>query len=158
MVEQSDHMRGAVLDETRTYFAAGTVFEGTITAPGDIWIDGEVKGEIVSDGKVSIHKMGDSSIAARDLELLGAVIKGDIIVKGEVTVDEDSAVQGNIRSSSIICAGAVQGNLTAVDYVSLKEHSKVLGNINAPSMMVDNGAMICGQVLIGNEGASSPVY
>ena len=77
------------MDDRKTYFAPGTVFEGTVTAPGDVQVDGEVKGEIISEGKVSIHKMGDASIAARDLELLGAVIKGDITVGGEVTVDAD---------------------------------------------------------------------
>lgn len=142
------------MEEKRTYFAPGTIFEGTITSPGDVLVDGEVKGEIVSEGKVSIHKMGDASIAARDLELLGAAIKGDITVRGEVTVDESSAVCGNIRSSSIICAGAVRGNLTASEYVSLREHSIVDGNITTRTMDVENGAKLRGQVLVGAEGAA----
>ncbi len=144
------------MEERKTYFAPGTVFEGTITAPGDVLVDGEVKGEIVSEGKVSIHKMGDASIAARDLELLGATIKGDITVRGEVTVDAESAVKGNIRSASIICAGAVDGNLIAAEYVELMEGAKVLGNISAPAMDVANGALLRGQLLIGDEKAASP--
>ena len=140
------------MEERKTYFAPGTVFEGTITAPGDVLVDGEVKGEIVSEGKVSIHKMGDASMAARDLELLGAAIKGDITVRGEVTVDAESAVKGNIRSASIVCAGAVDGNLVAGEYVELMESAKVLGNISTPAMDVANGAMIRGQILVGNTG------
>jgi len=143
------------LEERKTYFAPGTVFEGTITALGDVLVDGEVKGEIVSEGKVSIHKMGDASIAARDLELLGATIKGDITVRGEVTVDAESAVKGNIRSASIICAGAVDGNLIAAEYVELVVGGKVLGNISAPAMDVANGALLRGQLLIGDEKAAS---
>lgn len=143
------------MEERKTYFAPGTVFEGTITAPGDVLVDGEVKGEIVSEGKVSIHKMGDASIAARDLELLGATIKGDITVRGEVTVDAESAVKGNIRSASIICAGAVDGNLIAAEYVELMEGAKVLGNISTPAMDVSNGALLRGQLLIGDEKAVS---
>ena len=143
------------MEERKTYFAPGTVFEGTITASGDVLVDGEVKGEIVSEGKVSIHKMGDASIAARDLELLGATIKGDITVRGEVTVDAESAVKGNIRSASIICAGAVDGNLIAAEYVELVVGGKVLGNISAPAMDVANGALLRGQLLIGDEKAAS---
>jgi len=143
------------LEENKTYFAPGTVFEGTITAPGDILVDGEVKGEIISEGKVSVHKMGDASIAARDLELLGAAIKGDITVRGEVTVDAQSAVRGNIRSSSIVCDGAVEGNLIASEYVELREGARVLGNISAPAMDVARGALIRGQVLMADTEAGN---
>ncbi len=145
---------GSVLKDSKTYLAPGTVFEGTITAPGDVLVDGEVKGEIISEGKVSIHKLGDASIAARDLELLNAAIKGDITVRGEVTVDVQSVVQGNIRSSGIVCEGAVDGNLIAGEYVELKASAKVRGNISTLVMDVENGALIRGQLLIGDEKAS----
>ena len=138
------------MDDIKTYFALGTVFEGTVTSSGDILVDGEVKGEIVSEGKVSIHKMGDMTISAHDLELLGASIKGDITVKGEVIVDKESAVQGNIRSSSIICGGSVMGNLAASESISLGDHAKVVGNINAPIAEINPGARVRGQLLIGS--------
>ncbi len=141
------------MEDKKTYFAPGTTFEGTVTAPGDVLVDGDVIGEIISDGKVSIHKMGDASISAHDLELLGAAVKGDITVRGEVIVDEESSVTGNIRSSSVICAGSVEGNLTATEYVELKVNSKVLGNISAPSMSVGNGALVCGQMRIGEQAS-----
>lgn len=141
------------MEDKKTYFAPGTTFEGTVTAPGDVLVDGDVIGEIISDGKVSIHKMGDASISAHDLELLGAAVKGDITVRGEVIVDEESSVTGNIRSSSVICAGSVEGNLTATEYVELKVNSKVLGNISAPSMTVGNGALVCGQMRIGEQAS-----
>lgn len=142
------------MEDKKTYFAPGTVFEGTVTTPGDVLVDGEVKGEIISEGKVSIHKMGDASISAHDLELLGAAIKGDITVRGEVTVDEQSSVLGNIRSASVVCAGSVEGNLTASEYVDLKSNSKVIGNISAPSMDMGNGALVRGQLLIGSAAAA----
>ncbi len=97
--------------------------------------------------------MGDASISAHDLELLGAATKGDITVRGEATVDEQSSVQGNIRSASVICAGSVEGNLTASEYVDLKSNSRVVGNISAPAMDMGNGALVRGQLLIGNAAA-----
>jgi cytoskeletal protein CcmA (bactofilin family) len=139
------------LEQKATYLAPGTEFEGTITAPGDVMVDGEVRGEIISEGKVSVHKMGDASIAARDLELLGAVIKGDIIVGGEVTVDAESAVKGNIRSAGIVCEGVVEGNLVAAEYVELGAGARILGNITTPLMGTARGAKIRGQLIIGGE-------
>lgn len=134
------------MEREKTYIAPGTFFEGTIRATGDVQVDGEVTGEISSEGKVSIHKMGDASISARDLELLGAVIKGDLTVIGEVTVDGDSAIQGNIRAQSIICSGTINGNLNASKSVVIHEKSKILGNIRTPEMEVENGALLRGLI------------
>ena len=47
------------MEHEKTYIAPGTVFEGTVRATGDVQVDGEVIGEISSEGKVSVHKMGD---------------------------------------------------------------------------------------------------
>ena len=134
------------MEHEKTYIAPGTVFEGTVRATGDVQVDGEVIGEISSEGKVSVHKIGDASISARDLELLGAVIKGDLTVIGEVTLDEESAVQGNIRAASIVCGGAINGNLNASQSVVIRDKAKILGNIRTPVMDIARGALLRGQL------------
>lgn len=130
----------------KTYFAPGTVFEGTLRTSGDVEIDGEVVGEIVADGKVSIHRMGDVSISARDFELLGAAFKGDVTVEGEVIVDEQSTVHGNIRSSRLNCRGKIEGNLNVSESVTIAERAQVIGDVNTPSMDIARGAVVRGEI------------
>ncbi|MBE7008948.1 MAG: polymer-forming cytoskeletal protein [Ruminococcaceae bacterium] len=130
----------------KTYFAPGTSFEGTLTTPGDVEIAGEFTGEIVSDGKVSLRKVGDVAISARDLELLAAVFKGDVTVVGDVIVDAQSSLEGNIRSGRVLCEGEIRGNLNVREDVVLGEGARVIGDVTTPSMDVALGAVIRGQL------------
>lgn len=134
----------------KTFFAPGTSFEGTLTTPGDVEIAGEFTGEIVSDGKVSLRKVGDITISSQDLELLGATYKGDVTVSGEVIVDAASSLHGNVRSARVLCEGVIQGNLNVSENVTICENARVTGDINTPSMDVALGAKISGQVQMGN--------
>lgn len=137
----------------KTYFAPGTVFEGTLTTPGDVEVAGEIKGEIVSDGKVSLRKVGDVTISSRDLELLEATFQGDVTVKGTVIVDEKSTLQGNVRSANVLCKGEIRGNLNVSESVSIREGAKVVGEINTKIMDVARGGVIIGQVRMENDAA-----
>ena len=138
-------------DNQKTYFAPGTSFEGTLTSPGDVEIAGEFKGEIVSEGKVSLRRVGETAISSRDLELLGATYSGDVIVRGDVIVDETSTLKGNIRSSRVLCRGLINGNLNVSDSVTLYENAQVIGDIRTPNMDVARGAKVRGQVQMMGE-------
>lgn len=143
------------MDSTRqntqkSFFAPGTVFEGTITTPGDVEVAGEISGEIVSDGKVSLRKVGDVTISSRDLELLAANFKGDVTVEGDVIIDAGSTLQGNIRSARVFCKGTIRGNLNVAESVVADEHAAIIGNIKTPSMDIACGARINGQVQMHN--------
>ena len=133
-------------DTQKTFFAPGTIFEGTLTTPGDVEVAGEITGEIVSDGKVSLRRVGNVSISSRDLELLAANFKGDVTVKGDVIIDAESTLQGNIRSSGVICHGKINGNLNVTDSVVVTESAAIIGDIKTPSMDVTRGAKVCGQI------------
>ena len=133
-------------DTQKTFFAPGTIFEGTLTTPGDVEVAGEITGEIVSDGKVSLRRVGNVSISSRDLELLAANFKGDVTVKGDVIVDAKSTLQGNIRSSRVICHGKINGNLNVTESVVIDESAAIIGDIKTPSMDVARGARVCGQI------------
>jgi len=130
----------------KTYFAPGTTFNGTLTTPGDVEIAGEFAGEIVSGGKVSLRKVGDVTISSRDLELLSADFKGDVTVKGDVIVDDESTLQGNIRSARVFCSGRIRGNLNVSESVVIEEHAMVLGDVNTPCLDVARGGVVNGRV------------
>ncbi|MBO4340672.1 MAG: polymer-forming cytoskeletal protein [Bacteroidales bacterium] len=77
--------------------AAGTVFKGELTSPGDIRIDGEFEGKIFSKGRVVI---GDK-----------ARVKGDVICSN---VDNFGKHVGNlyVKETLILRSGcSVEGNL-----------------------------------------------
>ena len=132
--------------EHTTYFAAGTVVEGTLRSDRDVEIVGDFSGEIMSDGKITIHANTVSSIAARALELNGSTLTGDVIVDGDVLLDEGSSITGNVRAANLNSAGVIQGNLTVRDSVTLRKQARVTGDIKTVALSMDRGVKLNGRV------------
>lgn len=128
--------------------AAGTAFEGTLTAKGDVEIAGEFKGSISSGGVVRLRSDIESGVTAGSLEMTGCVLTGDVVVNGTVTVDEKSRIVGNISAKELICAGEIAGDLKVVDSVRLDAKARVSGNIVTGAISVERGAAISGNVQI----------
>jgi len=78
--------------------AQGTKIKGEVTASGDIRIDGELEGKIMSDGKVLFGDgaMMKGNIEASDVDFYGK-IEGDIIVRNVLSLKSTATVNGNIH-------------------------------------------------------------
>ncbi len=133
-----------------TYFAEGTSMEGTLRSDSDVEICGDFKGEIASDGKVTIHANTTSSIAAAELVLVGCTLTGDSMVGGDVTIDEHSSITGNVRAANIVCSGMIQGNLNVQNNIMLTENAQVIGDIKTGTLAMSRGAKVSGKVDMGN--------
>ena len=130
--------------ENTTYFAKGTVIEGTLRSDKDVEIVGDFSGEIASEGKVTLHAGTVSSIAARQLELIGSTLTGEVTVSGAVTLDAASSITGNIRAASLDSAGKIRGNLAIRESVSLRGDAGVTGDVRTPSLSMDRGVTLNG--------------
>ncbi|MBE6909643.1 MAG: hypothetical protein E7474_08775 [Ruminococcaceae bacterium] len=135
--------------ENTTYFAAGTVIEGTLRSDSDVEIVGDFSGEIMSDGKVTIHANTVSSIAAKDLQLIGSTLTGDVAVSGGVVLDQLSSIQGNIRAGMLESSGKIQGNLAVQESVELKGRAVVIGDIKTPLLSMGTGVRYSGRLDMG---------
>ena len=133
-----------------TYFAEGTSMEGTLRSDSDVEICGDFKGEIASDGKVTIHANTSSSIAAAELVLVDCNLVGDAMVAGDVSINEKSAVAGNIRAANLICSGIIKGNLNVKGNITLTENAQILGDIKTGTLAMSRGAKVSGKVDMGN--------
>ena len=129
-----------------TYFAKGTVIEGTLHSDSDVEIVGDFTGEIVSEGKVTIHSNTVSPIAARELELIGSTLTGDVTVSGGIAVDEASSINGNLRAANLDSAGTIRGNLAIQGAVVLKGNARVIGDIRTPTLSMDRGVKLNGRL------------
>ena len=135
--------------ENCTYFAEGTSMEGTLRSDSDVEICGDFKGEIASDGKVTIHANTTSSIAASELVLLSCTLTGDAMVGGDVSIDDASSVTGNIRAANIICSGVIRGNLNVQGNITLTENAQIFGDIKTGTLAMSRGAKVSGKIDMG---------
>ncbi len=133
-----------------TYLAAGTVTRGSLTARGDVEIAGDFEGEITAKGKVTLHSNATSRITASGLALVGCSLTGDSEISGDVSVDEQSAVTGNVKAENLVCSGKITGDLDIQDNLVLSELAHVEGNIKADTMSIARGAKINGKIEMRN--------
>ena len=130
----------------RTYIGRGTVIEGNIKAEGDVELLGELKGDIESDGKVTLHTSVTGNVRAKSLTFVGGELPGDIFTGGSFVLGRDSVVNGNIQANDVTCAGSINGNIDIKDTLMLEETAVINGDIKTGFLSMSRGAVVRGKV------------
>ena len=91
---------------------------------------------------------GDTEFEGK-LSFSGAVridgcLKGEIFTEGTLIVGESASLECNIHVSHIIVSGEIRGNITASDRIEIHAPGKVFGNIQAPTVVIDEGVVFEG--------------
>jgi cytoskeletal protein CcmA (bactofilin family) len=63
-----------------------------------------------------------------------------------VTVGDKGRIKADVRAKSIHVAGEVEGNLFGDDEVVLRESGRLLGNITAPRVTLEDGSKFKGSI------------
>ena len=89
----------------------------------------------------------EGKLAGEEDLLVEGRFKGEIQLPGhQVTIGSQGQVEGEVRASSIIVEGEVRGNLTAAQQVLVRASGKVLGDIRAPRVALDQGCRFKGAI------------
>src|SRR5262249_3035706 len=105
----------------------------------------------------SFTVMGSSTVIGPETRLAGALYgKDDLCVEGtvdgpvhgeaKVTLTASSAVHGDVRGRDVILAGKLSHNVFATHTVHLQASGELRGDIEAPRVAIDEGAVFEGQV------------
>jgi cytoskeletal protein CcmA (bactofilin family) len=73
-------------------------------------------------------------------------IEGSIHHTQNLTIGTDGVVKGDSRARSIVVEGTVEGDLYALESISIRPTAKVLGNLLAPRVAIADGANFNGKV------------
>lgn len=81
----------------------GTSMEGDLKSQGDLRIDGEVKGNVTTEGKCIVGITGKitGTIKAKDCDISGQV-KGDIHTNELLLIKNSGNVHGDIYTSKLV--------------------------------------------------------
>ena len=91
---------------------------------------------IVIDGEIT----GDE-----DLVVQGTV-KGRVALSQNVHVEENGVLEANVETATITVFGTVTGDIQAGERAELKTNCRVVGDIRAPRVLIDDGASFKGNV------------
>ncbi len=81
--------------------------------------------------------------------------RGDIqSCEGELVIGSGGAVEGNIHVGSLYSSGNINGDVVVAVKAVLRNLSATSGNIKAPTLVIEEGAKIEGEVEAGEKGAA----
>ena len=132
----------------RTPLVAGRVSEngtpGKTTARGS---DSIVAAGLAIEG--NIEGTGNVRIAGR--------FKGNVNVKGELTIEPGASIDGEVRADTVFVGGEVHGHIISTSLIEFKESGTLIGDLKAGSLTVAAGSKMRGKVEFGwKEGEIGP--
>lgn len=91
------------LNDISTLIGEETTFTGTLEVKSSIRIDGQVNGDVICDGDVTIGKNGhvENQLKARNLFIAGT-LKGNVTVKEKIHVYDTGSLNGRAEMTTII--------------------------------------------------------
>jgi cytoskeletal protein CcmA (bactofilin family) len=71
--------------------------------------------------------------------------EGDIQSEGTVVVGENGHIQADIKARTVCIKGRVQGNVAVTDKCELRPNGILIGDLKAPRMAIEEGAVFIGR-------------
>ena len=121
-------------DDTSPRFEAasivdrGSSFEGTFRSQKDLRVEGELKGTIACDGTLT--------------------------ARNSIYIAEDAEVDATLQASHVVVAGLVRGAVHCLERFEVLPRGRVSGDVRAPRMVIHEGAVIAGKVVMTEESTA----
>lgn len=144
--EQETFPRSSTTGAEVTIISKNTLVTGNIRSFAGIYVEGNVSGNIEVVKNADINGKIIGNITCSDTRLNGALVQGDILSKGRVFMDKNAMLVGNMAGQSMDVDGKVKGNVEVGGRIGLRENSVVIGNINAGTIAIADGANVQGYI------------
>jgi len=105
----------------------------------------------------SITIKGDLS-GNEDLQIEGNVEGRIDLPNNQLTIGAEGRVKAEVHAKSVVVIGHVTGNLSAAERIQVEATGVVDGDVKAPRLVIQEGAMLNGGVEMsgGGSGAKTP--
>jgi cytoskeletal protein CcmA (bactofilin family) len=94
-----------------------------------------------------------------DLETSGSLriegnLDGSVLSADSVVIGVGSKITGDIHAREVIVGGTITGNVHASERVELQATAVVTGDVHTGSILIQEGGVVNGRVLMGPPGSS----
>lgn len=132
--------------EETTVISRNTIVNGSIRSFANVNVDGSIKGDVKITKNINVTGKIVGDIECNNSIMAGASMQGNVASKGQVQLDRDTILLGDISAQYLDLNGKVKGNLDIGGKAEFKTDAVVLGNITASTITVLDGATIQGYV------------
>jgi cytoskeletal protein CcmA (bactofilin family) len=85
---------------------------------------------------------------AEDVIVQGRV-EGKVVLDAIFTIEESAIVQADIEARVVLVSGVLVGNVTAGEHIRLAQKARVVGDLTAPRVVMEDGATYKGRLDMG---------
>jgi cytoskeletal protein CcmA (bactofilin family) len=78
-----------------------------------------------------------------DLRIAGKVY-GNVSIDGELILEKYAIVEGDVKCGAAILAGSIKGDVECKTKLILQDNSKIVGNVKAEQLIINEGAIFQG--------------
>jgi cytoskeletal protein CcmA (bactofilin family) len=97
----------------------------------------------------------EGKLSFQDTVRIDGRFRGEISSENTLIVGEGGEIEASIRSNIVVMSGSLEGDIVAGQRVVLHKTARVTGNIETPSLMIEEGAVFNGEVKMGPPTARS---
>lgn len=88
---------------------------------------------------------------------IDGTVEGEILCHGMLTIGEGAEVRAKIFGAVVVIRGRVEGDVVAKEKVELETPARLLGNIDAPRLIITEGVVFDGHCSMGRTRNESEV-
>jgi cytoskeletal protein CcmA (bactofilin family) len=113
-------------------------------------------GSVEPGGLTAFIDQGSSfegKLSFKDTVRIDGHFSGQITSENTLVVGETGIIEANVRSQIVIISGTVAGDIVAGRKVMMHKTGRVDGNIQTPSLVMEEGAILNGQLKMSEKKA-----
>jgi cytoskeletal protein CcmA (bactofilin family) len=95
----------------------------------------------------------EGKLSFRDTVRIDGTFSGEISSDNTLIVGESGQIHATIKSVCVVISGLVEGDVHASDQIMLHKTAVVNGNLEAPAIMMEEGAQLNGTVRMGRSSS-----
>lgn len=108
------------------------------------------KKKFSEDNKISTLLGKDThfkgTLSSKESVRIEGIFEGEISTEGDLFIGEGSKVSANLKAKNVLNSGEIYGNIEAQERVEITPTGKIYGDIKAESLLIEEGAVLKGQV------------
>jgi len=97
----------------------------------------------------------EGKLSFKDTVRIDGTFTGEIKSENTLIVGESGEIHAQVHSKSVLVSGCVVGDIFATHKLVLHKTARVQGNVEAPCLVIEDGAIFNGQVKMGRPEAAA---
>lgn len=104
-----------------------------------------------ANSTIGLKSHFEGKFAVKGAIRIDGKFEGEALIVDKVFIGPRGKVRTNIRASSVVIEGILIGNIQATNRVLLLPTSRILGDIQTPELIIQNGTILKGRCTISHD-------